>query len=146
MADSVFYDEEEEDPILDHRAADVAAEVVETYGTPNPGDAIEPKRSGIQIGVLEIVVCHTVKRVCSALADLVVDNTAGPVLRRKYRIVHLDFGDGVEDRSVNDVIAHGRVGRHAVHQRVGKRHGSIDRHQSHTPAIVVGPRSEEPTS
>src|ERR1039457_6530621 len=89
MADSVFYAEEEEDPTLDHRAADVAAEVVEAYGTPNPGDAIEPKRSGVQIGVLEIVVRRAVKLVCSALADLVIDNTALPVLRRKYRIVQI---------------------------------------------------------
>ena len=39
MTDSLFHAEEEEDFILDHWAADVAAEVIEAYGGLKPGDA-----------------------------------------------------------------------------------------------------------
>src|ERR1041385_5626140 len=105
MVDDIFEREKEEDLIPDDRAADVAAEVVEVYRSISPGDAVKSKRCSIQGGVFEIVVPHAVELVRPALADLVIENAAGAVLRREQRIAHLHFGDGVEDRRVNNVIA-----------------------------------------
>src|SRR5579859_5024792 len=111
MVDRVFQGEEEENLVLDHRPANVASKVVKLYGRFHPGDAVEPERSGIQDRVLEVVVAHAVETVCSALADLVIENTATAGLRGEKRTTHLHFRNGVEDRSVNDVVAHGRAGR-----------------------------------
>src|ERR1051326_2998333 len=118
MVDRVFYSEEKEDLVLDDWAADVAAEVVEVYGRPNTGDPIEPKRSGIQHGVLEVVVPHAVVVICPAFADLVIDDTAAGVLSRERRSAHLLLGDGVEDRSIDDVVAHRRADGSTVQQGV----------------------------
>src|ERR1035437_7515329 len=80
VVDGVIDAEEEEHLVLDYRAADVEAKIVEVLRRLE-GNAVKDKRRGIQRGVLEVVVRHAVELIGAALADLVINHAAASVLR-----------------------------------------------------------------
>src|ERR1035441_1033236 len=88
--------EVEERLVLQDRAADGAAEVVEVKDR-NLFTGAELIRRGIERIVLEKLIGGTVKLVAAALGDLVVDDVADAVLRRKSGGAHFDFCRGLKD-------------------------------------------------
>src|SRR5581483_10144610 len=108
--------EEEEHLVLDDRAADGSAKIIEVqHGNLLPG--AELVRGGVQRIVLEELISSAVELVSAALRDLVVDHVAHAVLRREGCSADLYFRSRLKDRDVG-VLAHRQCGGCTILQNV----------------------------
>ena len=121
----MFVVKEEEEFPADDGATDRAAELVEVDVRRRRVRA-EGVVVGVQRRVLEVFIRRTVKTIRAALADLVIENAAYAVLRRKGGAAGLHFLKVLLDRDIG-VRACRQSGFRSVCQYRAERQIAVDR-------------------